>query len=136
LFDIAQYTRAYEAALTQMWETWANGHDPQGVAVPAAPPSRTLAAAEPSIKRRAYSACPLCESRDMSAVIGADCSRHPIFLAEDGSEAVHPFAVLSMGANAQLQMRAAHAFAENFKAPAFEHRREDFACARKLKIGL
>ena len=79
LFDIAQYTRAYEAALTQMWETWANGHDPQGVAVPAAPPSRTLAAAEPSIKRRAYSACPLCESRDMSAVIGADCSRHPIY---------------------------------------------------------
>jgi predicted O-linked N-acetylglucosamine transferase (SPINDLY family) len=34
-----------------------------------------------------------------------------------------------------LQMRAAHAFAENFKAPAFEHRREDFAGARKLKIG-
>jgi predicted O-linked N-acetylglucosamine transferase (SPINDLY family) len=56
-------------------------------------------------------------------------------LAEDGSEAVHPFAVLSMGANALLQMRAAHAFAENFKAPAFEHRREDFAGARKLKIG-
>jgi protein O-GlcNAc transferase len=56
-------------------------------------------------------------------------------LVEDGSEAVHPFAVLSMGANALLQMRAAHAFAENFKAPAFEHRREDFAGARKLKIG-
>jgi protein O-GlcNAc transferase len=79
MFDIAQYTRAYEAALTQMWETWANGHETQGVAVPAAPPSRTLAAAEPSIKRRAYSACLLCESRDMSAVIGADCSRHPIY---------------------------------------------------------
>ena len=28
LFDSARYTRDYEATLTQMWETWANGHEP------------------------------------------------------------------------------------------------------------
>jgi hypothetical protein len=34
LFDIARYTRHFEAALTRIWETWANGQDPAGFAVP------------------------------------------------------------------------------------------------------
>jgi Glycosyl transferase family 41 len=34
LFDIARYTRHYEAALTQMRETWANDHEPASFAVP------------------------------------------------------------------------------------------------------
>ena len=34
LFDIARYTRHFEAALTQMSETWANGHEPMSFAVP------------------------------------------------------------------------------------------------------
>jgi protein O-GlcNAc transferase len=56
-------------------------------------------------------------------------------LAEDGGEPAHPFAVLSMGAGAPLQMRVARAFAENFKTPTFELAREKYPGARKLKIG-
>jgi len=48
LFDIARYTRHYETALTQMWETWANGHDPVGFAVlPSLPAGRRVPAAPP-----------------------------------------------------------------------------------------
>ena len=39
LFDIARYTRHFEAALTQMSETWANGHEPMGFAVPPSSPT-------------------------------------------------------------------------------------------------
>jgi protein O-GlcNAc transferase len=47
LFDIARYTRHYETALTQMWETWANGHDPVGFAVPPSLPAWPVPAAAP-----------------------------------------------------------------------------------------
>ena len=34
LFDVAGYTRHFETALTQMWETWANGHEVVSFTVP------------------------------------------------------------------------------------------------------
>jgi protein O-GlcNAc transferase len=79
LFDISRYTRHYEAALTRMWETWANGHEPTGFAI-----SRSLFAVPSAptaspIERIAYGACPLCDSSDIPAVLGADCSKHPIY---------------------------------------------------------
>jgi len=78
LFDIARYTRHFEAALTQMWERWANGHEPESFAVP---PSQPMTAKEPPepLKRVTYTVCPLCESRDIPAVLGADCSKHPAY---------------------------------------------------------
>jgi protein O-GlcNAc transferase len=79
VFGIAGYTRAYEAALTQMWETWANGLDPQGFAIPPGLPDHTVTAAVRSIERIAYNACPLCESSNISPVIGADCTRRPLY---------------------------------------------------------
>lgn len=79
IFDIARYTRAYEAALNQMWETFTNGRDPQGFAIPPGPGGLTPAAAGEPIQRIAYDSCPICESRSFSAVIGADCSRHPLY---------------------------------------------------------
>ncbi|MGA9486002.1 MAG: tetratricopeptide repeat protein [Methylocella sp.] len=81
LFDIARYTRHYEAALTQMWETWANGHEPMGFAVPPSLSVGPAASSAPPIKRIVYRACPLCESSDIPAVLGADCSKHPIYQA-------------------------------------------------------
>jgi protein O-GlcNAc transferase len=78
LFDIARFTRHFEAALTQMWENWANGHEPQGFAVPPSLESDRHAIA-PTVQRIAYSACPLCGSHDIPAVLGADCSKHPIY---------------------------------------------------------
>jgi protein O-GlcNAc transferase len=56
-------------------------------------------------------------------------------IAAVGSEPVHPFAVLSMGSSAAEQWQVARAFAASFAAPAIEHRREEFAGARKLRIG-
>ena len=53
LFDIARYTRHYEAALTQMWETWANGQEAMSFAVPTLSTEPTVSAAPP-IKRIAY----------------------------------------------------------------------------------
>jgi protein O-GlcNAc transferase len=79
VFDIARYTRAYEAALIQMWETWANGLDAQGFAIPPELPNSAVAAAGPSLERVAYHACPLCERRNISSVIGADCTKHPAY---------------------------------------------------------
>lgn len=51
LFDIARYTRHYETALTQMWETWANGHDPVGFAVPPSLPAGRFQPPHPSRDR-------------------------------------------------------------------------------------
>ncbi len=51
LFDIARYTRHYETALTQIWETWANGHDPMGFAVPPSLPAGRRVPAAPPIER-------------------------------------------------------------------------------------
>ncbi len=79
VFDISRYTRAYEAALTKMWETWANGHDPAGFAIPPEPTSREVPAAAPAADRIAYGACPLCGCSDIPPIIGADCSKHPIY---------------------------------------------------------
>ena len=79
LFDIARYTRHFEAALTRIWETWANGQDPAGFAVPPSLPGGAPVLPPPPIERIAYLACPLCESRDIPAVLGADCSKHPIY---------------------------------------------------------
>ena len=78
LFDIGRYTRHYEAALTQMWETWANGQEAMSFSVPTLSTEPAVSAAPP-IKRIAYLACPLCESSDIPAVLGADCSKHPIY---------------------------------------------------------
>jgi protein O-GlcNAc transferase len=52
LFDIARYTRHFEAALTQMSETLANGHEPMSFAVPPSLPSGALP--PPPIARIAY----------------------------------------------------------------------------------
>jgi protein O-GlcNAc transferase len=79
LFDIARYTRHYEAALTLMWETWANGHEPMGFAVPPSLRNGAPVLSPPPIERIAYLACPLCERSYIPAVLGADCSKHPIY---------------------------------------------------------
>jgi protein O-GlcNAc transferase len=79
LFDIAHYTRDFEAALTSMWEIWANGQEPTGFAVPTSLPRTAPVPSTPPIERIAYLVCPLCESRDIPAVLGADCSKHPIY---------------------------------------------------------
>ena len=79
LFDIARFTLTYEAALKQMWETWAYGHEPKGFAVPAVPARQPFEVPKKSIERVAYNACPLCESRDFPAMIGADCSKDPAY---------------------------------------------------------
>jgi protein O-GlcNAc transferase len=81
VFDIAGYTRAYEAALAEMWERWANGLDPQSFAIPPEVSNHSVAVVKPLIERIAYAACPLCESRRFSAVIGADCTKHPVYQA-------------------------------------------------------
>jgi hypothetical protein len=54
LFDIARYTRHFEAALTQMSETWANGHEPMSFAVPPSLPSGAPVLPPPPIARIAY----------------------------------------------------------------------------------
>ncbi|MBO0733447.1 MAG: tetratricopeptide repeat protein [Methylocapsa sp.] len=79
VFDILNYTRAYEAALRRMWEIWANGSEPQSFTI--APGSQRALAetAKPPIARIAYRACPLCDGSDFPAVIAADCSKHPIY---------------------------------------------------------
>jgi protein O-GlcNAc transferase len=79
LFDIALYTRQYEAALTQMWESWANGREPMGFAVSPSLSAAPAASSVQPIERTAYRACPLCDSSYISAVLGADCSKHPIY---------------------------------------------------------
>ena len=79
LFDITRYTRQYESALTQMWETWANGHEPTGFAVPRSLLAAPVASTAPPIERIAYRVCPLCDCSDIPAVLGADCSKHPIY---------------------------------------------------------
>ncbi|HUB63100.1 MAG TPA: tetratricopeptide repeat protein [Methylocella sp.] len=79
LFDIGSYTRYFEAALTQMWEAWANGHEPKSFAVPSSLQGKAPVLSPPPIERIAYLACPLCQSRDIPAVLGADCSKHPIY---------------------------------------------------------
>jgi protein O-GlcNAc transferase len=79
LFDIANFTRHYEAALIKMWETWANGHEPHGFAVSHLLPSQAAPVVAQSIERIFYRACPLCGSTDIPAIIGADCSKHPIY---------------------------------------------------------
>jgi len=81
LFDIARYTRHYEAALTQMWERWANGQEPMGFAVPPSLTAGPAASSAPPIKRIIYQACPLCEGSDIPVILGADCSKHPIYRA-------------------------------------------------------
>ncbi|WOJ90630.1 tetratricopeptide repeat protein [Methylocapsa polymorpha] len=79
LFDTPAYTRSYEAALAEMWANFANGREPRPFAVAssiAADPPVTTA---PQIQRLAYLACPLCESDNIPAILGADCSKHPIY---------------------------------------------------------
>jgi protein O-GlcNAc transferase len=56
-------------------------------------------------------------------------------LMASAREPVHPFPVLSMGLSVGEQLRVARSFAASFGAPAIEHRREDYAGARKLRIG-
>ena len=76
LFDSALYTRHYEAALAQMWRTFAEGREPEAFAV-------LPSVAEPPevarIERIAFLACPLCDSEDIPPVLGADCSKHPLY---------------------------------------------------------
>ncbi|HUI19928.1 MAG TPA: tetratricopeptide repeat protein [Methylocella sp.] len=79
LFDIGRYTRHYETALTQMWEHWANGHEPASFAVSPSQPTILPAISALPIKRIAYLACPLCGSSDIPTVLGANCSKHPIY---------------------------------------------------------
>jgi protein O-GlcNAc transferase len=50
-------------------------------------------------------------------------------------EPVHPFAVLSMALSPAEHLCVAGSFAAGFTAPSLEHRREDYAGARKLRIG-
>jgi hypothetical protein len=79
LFDIARYTRHYEAALTQMRETRANSHEPASFAVPPSLLCRPVPAAAPiegiaaeanvrALKQLGYTAhCPPIEELDHSA---------------------------------------------------------------------
>ena len=55
-------------------------------------------------------------------------------MATTGSEPVHFFAVVGMGLRGR-QRHVSHSFAARFAFPAIEHWREDFAGARKLRIG-
>ena len=56
-------------------------------------------------------------------------------LMTSAGEPVHPFPVLSMALSPAEHLRVANSFAASFTAPTFEHRREDYAGARKLRIG-
>jgi hypothetical protein len=62
LFDIAHYTRDFEAALTWMWEIWANGQEPTGFAVPTSLPRTAPVPSTPPIKRIAYLVGPVIDS--------------------------------------------------------------------------
>ncbi|WP_091681184.1 tetratricopeptide repeat protein [Methylocapsa palsarum] len=79
LFDIEAYTRHLEAALTQMWETWANGGEPRAFAVAPSPGAPARHTEPRRIERIDYPACPLCESRDIPLVLGADCTAHALY---------------------------------------------------------
>jgi protein O-GlcNAc transferase len=56
-------------------------------------------------------------------------------LMASAREPVHPFPVLSMALSPAEHLRVASSFAASVAAPALEHRREDYAGARKLRIG-
>lgn len=79
LFDIALYARHYEAALIQMWRIFASGREPQAFAVPPGIATEAPVERVSTIKRMAFLACPLCDSEDIPAVLGADCSKHPLY---------------------------------------------------------
>ncbi len=83
LFDITRTTRDLEAAYMRMWETWASGAEPQAFAVEPIEIDTGVApllVKEPArFKRIAYDACPLCGGHDIPAILGADCTKHPIY---------------------------------------------------------
>jgi hypothetical protein len=66
--------------------------------------------------------------------IEADENELRVLRTAAGSEPVHFFAV-GMGLSAAGQWHVSRSFAARFAAPAIEHRREDFAGARKLRSG-
>lgn len=83
LFDITRTTRDLEIAYMRMWDTWTSGEEPQAFAVEpaetAAGPQSIAVKEAPRFTRIAYEACPLCGSHDIPQVLGADCTKHPLY---------------------------------------------------------
>lgn len=79
LFDAEAYVRHYEAALKEMWRIRAQGGEPQAFAVNPAAQAEPASAGGATIERVPYLACPLCEGNPIPAILGADCTRHPIY---------------------------------------------------------
>jgi hypothetical protein len=90
------------------------------------------------LRRRSIATAPLHHKRRLICDLdGLEAEENELraLMAAAGSEPVHPFAVLSMGLSAAGQWHASRSFAASFAAPAIDHRREEFAGARKLRIG-
>ncbi len=78
LFDAKRYARHLEAAYKRMWDIHADGGTPRPFAVtPIDDAPLPDTAPEQHIARRAYAACPLCNSPAHKAFVSADCSRDP-----------------------------------------------------------
>ncbi len=76
LFDSARYARHFEAALMQTWEIFRAGREPRAFAVPE---ESVKASAPPSVERTRYACCPLCGSKDIPAILAADCTKHALY---------------------------------------------------------
>lgn len=82
LFDTKRYARCFEAALTEMWEIFANGGEPRSFAIRAEEGAACAESALPAPLRRVqYHACPLYESVEIPLFLGADCSKHALYQA-------------------------------------------------------
>jgi predicted O-linked N-acetylglucosamine transferase (SPINDLY family)/SAM-dependent methyltransferase len=83
LFDITRITRDLETAYMRMWDTWTSGAEAEPFAVE---PADTDASGQvvflkepPRFSRIAYQSCPLCGSLDIPQMLGADCTKHPLY---------------------------------------------------------
>jgi len=76
LFDIAGFTRDLEKTYTHMWDLWVAGEEPQAFAITSGSETE---AAKPVSARIAFAACPLCGSTAHKDLLGADCSKHPLY---------------------------------------------------------
>src|SRR5450631_1703265 len=89
---------------------------------------------QPMPRSGRISTYPGCSDFPSQLWIDADESELRALMAS-AHEPVHPFPVLSMGLSADEQFRVARSYAASFAATPIEHRREDHAGARKLRIG-
>jgi protein O-GlcNAc transferase len=83
LFDITRTTRDLEMAFMRMWDTWTSGAEPEAFAVEPveidADGKSVLLREPPRFSRIVYEACPLCGSHDIPQMLGADCTKHPLY---------------------------------------------------------